>query len=135
VQYGDSHTVQALPVAGLLELTTWRSEINSLHGQALDQLGRERIEGLSVTEDGLVEAIHLPGVEQFTLAVTMALEWQHKSAFSENLQAFSEACHEHAAPSIVKCLTRSPVCRAGYHQQFRCRCRWTCATPQPDERG
>ncbi|WP_341304285.1 gamma-glutamyl-gamma-aminobutyrate hydrolase family protein [Pseudomonas sp. TMP25] len=99
VQYGDSHTVQALPGSWFAELMgDVAFPVNSLHGQALDQLG-EGIEALAFAEDGLVEAIHLPGAEQFTLAVQWHPEWQAaQNPHSVKIfQAFGEACREHAA--------------------------------------
>jgi putative glutamine amidotransferase len=99
VQYGDSHTVRALPGSWFAELMgDAEFPVNSLHGQALDQLG-EGIEALAHAEDGLIEAIHLPGVEQFTLAVQWHPEWQAaQNPHSVKLfQAFGEACRKRAA--------------------------------------
>lgn len=99
VQYGDRHTVQALPGSWFAELMGDAAFlVNSLHGQALDQLG-EGIEALAFADDGLVEAIHLPGVEQFTLAVQWHPEWQAaQNPHSVKIfQAFGEACRQHAA--------------------------------------
>lgn len=99
VQYADSHTVQALPGSWFAELMGDAAfPVNSLHGQALDQLG-EGVEALAHAEDGLVEAIHLPGVEQFTLAVQWHPEWQAaQNPHSVKIfKAFGDACREYAA--------------------------------------
>ncbi len=99
VQYADSHTVQALPGSWFAELMGEATfPVNSLHGQALDQLG-EGVEALAHAEDGLVEAIHLPSAEQFTLAVQWHPEWQAaQNPHSVKIfQAFGSACREYAA--------------------------------------
>lgn len=98
VQYGDRHSVQALPGSWFAKLMGEAAfPVNSLHGQALDQLG-DGIEALAFAEDGLVEAIHLPGVAQFTLAVQWHPEWQAaQNPHSVKIfQAFGQACREHA---------------------------------------
>jgi putative glutamine amidotransferase len=99
VQYADVHSVRALPGSWFAELMgPAEFPVNSLHGQAVDQLG-EGIEALAHAEDGLVEAIHLPGVEQFTLAVQWHPEWQAaRNPHSVKIfQAFGDACREQAA--------------------------------------
>lgn len=99
VQYADSHTVRAVPGSWFAELMGEAAfPVNSLHGQALDQLG-EGVEALAHAEDGLVEAIHLPAVEQFTLAVQWHPEWQAaQNPHSVKIfSAFGDACREQAA--------------------------------------
>lgn len=99
VQYADSHSVRALPGSWFAELMGEAEfPVNSLHGQALDQLG-EGVEALAHAEDGLVEAIHLPGAEQFTLAVQWHPEWQAaQNPHSVKIfKAFGDACREQAA--------------------------------------
>jgi putative glutamine amidotransferase len=99
VQYADSHSVRALPGSWFAELMGHAEfPVNSLHGQAVDQLG-EGIEALAHAEDGLIEAIHLPGTEQFTLAVQWHPEWQAaQNPHSVKIfKAFGGACRERAA--------------------------------------
>jgi putative glutamine amidotransferase len=99
VQYAESHAVRPLPGSWFAELMGQAEiPVNSLHGQALDQLG-EGVEALAYAEDGLVEAIHLPAVEQFTLAVQWHPEWQaaQNPQSVKIFQAFGDACRERAA--------------------------------------
>ena len=73
-------------------------QVNSLHGQGLDKLG-EGLEPLAYAEDGLVEAIHMPALPQFTLAVQWHPEWQaaQNPDSVKIFQAFGEACRNQAA--------------------------------------
>ncbi|MGB4075931.1 gamma-glutamyl-gamma-aminobutyrate hydrolase family protein [Pseudomonas sp.] len=99
VQYGETHKVRPVPDSWFAELMGQAEfPVNSLHGQALDKLG-EGVEALAYAEDGLVEAIHLPAVEQFTLAVQWHPEWQAaQNPHSVKIfQAFGDACRERAA--------------------------------------
>ncbi|MCU1718030.1 gamma-glutamyl-gamma-aminobutyrate hydrolase family protein [Pseudomonas sp. 5P_3.1_Bac2] len=99
VQYADSHTVQALPGTWLAELMGSEPfPVNSLHGQAVDQLG-EGVEVLAQAEDGVIEAIHLPQAEQFTLAVQWHPEWlAAQNPHSVKIfHAFGEACRQQVA--------------------------------------
>lgn len=99
VQYADIHTVRPVPGSWFAELMgPAEFAVNSLHGQALDKLG-EGIEPLAHAEDGLVEAIHLPGAAGFTLAVQWHPEWQaaQNPQSVKIFQAFGDACREQAA--------------------------------------
>lgn len=99
VQYGDRHSVRAIAGSWFAELMgDAYFPVNSLHGQALDQLG-DGVEALAHAEDGLVEAIHLPDYAQFTLAVQWHPEWQAaQNPHSVKIfKAFGEACHQRAA--------------------------------------
>lgn len=99
VQYGDRHTVQALPGSWFAALMGDAPfAVNSLHGQAIDQLG-DGVEALARAEDGLIEAFHLPGVAQFTLAVQWHPEWQAtQNPHSVKIfQAFGDACRQQVA--------------------------------------
>lgn len=99
VQYADSHSVQA-------QAGTWFAElmgsapfaVNSLHGQAVAKLG-QGIEVLAQAEDGVIEAIHLPHAEQFTLAVQWHPEWlAAQNPHSVKIfTAFGDACRQQAA--------------------------------------
>jgi putative glutamine amidotransferase len=72
--------------------------VNSLHGQGLDLLGAG-IEPLAHAEDGVVEAVHMPGLAQFTLGVQWHPEWEAAgNPQSVRLfQAFGAACRQRAA--------------------------------------
>lgn len=101
VQYGDRHSVRAIAGSWFAELMGDADfPVNSLHGQALDQLG-DGVAPLAYADDGLVEAIHLPGFAQFTLAVQWHPEWQAaQNPHSVKIfKAFGEACQQRAALS------------------------------------
>ena len=94
-QYGPSHSVRLVPGTWLAQLLqTEELNVNSLHGQGLNRLGRG-LEPLAHAPDGLVEAAHVPGVEQFTLAVQWHPEWRAASnpASVRIFEAFGQACH------------------------------------------
>ncbi len=98
VQYAPSHVIHLAPgglLAGIAGAD--RANVNSLHGQGLNVLGR----GLVVeatAPDGLVEAVRLEPPGPFLLAVQWHPEWR----VSENpfylgiFQAFAAACRERA---------------------------------------
>jgi putative glutamine amidotransferase len=101
VQYAPSHAVY--PVAGswLAELLGEQSiRVNSLHGQAVRKLG-EGLEVLATAEDGLIEAIHAPGLSPFLVAVQWHPEWRAASNPDsvKLFQAFGEACRRYASQS------------------------------------
>lgn len=97
-QYAESHAVHPVPGTWFAELMGHAQvPVNSLHGQALDKLG-EGIEALAHAEDGLIEAIHLPDVASFTLAVQWHPEWQaaQNPQSVKIFQAFGDACRQQA---------------------------------------
>ena len=96
VQYGPAHEV-ALEPGGLLRRLAGadRVQVNSLHWQGIDRLGR----GLIVearAPDGLIEAFHVADAAQFALAVQWHPEWTVMgNPFSRALfAAFGAACRE-----------------------------------------
>ena len=98
VQYADSHTVRAVPGSWFAELMGEEAfPVNSLHGQGLNKLGNG-IEPLAHAEDGLVEAIHLPQANAFTLGVQWHPEWlATQNPHSVKIfTAFGEACRKQA---------------------------------------
>ena len=98
VQYGDSHPITLVPGTWFAELMQQPTiPVNSLHGQGLNKLG-QGIEPLASSVDGLVEAIHIPALPQFTLAVQWHPEWRAKeNLFSTRIyQAFGDACRARA---------------------------------------
>ena len=99
IQYGESHPINLVPGSWLADLLQQPSiTINSLHGQGLKTLGRG-LEPLAHAPDGLVEAIHLPAVPQFTLGVQWHPEWQASENPSSVLiyKAFGDACRAKVA--------------------------------------
>ncbi len=99
VQYGPAHEVELTP-GGMLERLAGRSriEVNSLHSQGIDRLGR----GLVVearAPDGVIEAVRVGDSRSFALAVQWHPEWQVKSnEFSNALFAeFGAAARARAA--------------------------------------
>src|ERR1035437_2260566 len=98
-QYADSHSVRLVPdtwFATLMERT--EIAVNSLHGQGIKTLGLG-LAPLAHAQDGLIEAVHLPELAQFTLGVQWHPEWQAalNPASVRIYQAFGEACRHYAA--------------------------------------
>jgi putative glutamine amidotransferase len=99
VQYGAVHQVRPVPGTWFADLLGEPAfAVNSLHGQGLDLLGAG-IEPLAHAEDGVVEAVHMPGLAQFTLGVQWHPEWEAAgNPQSVRLfQAFGAACRQRAA--------------------------------------
>jgi putative glutamine amidotransferase len=93
-QYGDVHTVSLVPDTWFAELMQQAHiAVNSLHGQGIKALG-QGLAPLAFAQDGLIEAVHLPDLAQFTLGVQWHPEWQAaKNPFSVRMyQAFGQAC-------------------------------------------
>ncbi|MNQ43525.1 Gamma-glutamyl-gamma-aminobutyrate hydrolase PuuD [compost metagenome] len=103
VQYGESHSVRLVPGSWLAELLGKDEiSINSLHGQGIATLG-EGLEALAYAEDGLIEAIHAPGLAQFSLAVQWHPEWQaaQNPDSVKIFQAFGAACRQRVAQTAA----------------------------------
>jgi putative glutamine amidotransferase len=75
-QYAPSHPV-AFTNGGLLHHITNRTsaDVNSLHRQGIERLA-DGLEVEAVAEDGLIEAVTLPGTIGFNLAVQWHPEWK-----------------------------------------------------------
>ena len=98
VQYGESHSVDVLPGTWLAELLQKEKiVVNSLHGQGFQALAKAG-DALALAEDGVIEAIHAPGLAQFTLAVQWHPEWQaaQNPDSVKIFQAFGDACRQRA---------------------------------------
>jgi len=94
VQYGPAHRVQVQP-GGLLAQVLDQPDfsVNSLHGQAVDQLAPGlRVEALA--PDGLVEAFSVAAGTGFALCVQWHPEWQaaDNPQSRQLLAAFGAAC-------------------------------------------
>jgi putative glutamine amidotransferase len=76
---------------------TQRLEVNSLHGQGIERLGRG-LDVEAVAPDGQIEAVRLEGAD-FVMAVQWHPEWQVEyDRFARDLfGAFGAACRRHAA--------------------------------------
>lgn len=97
VQYGESHSITMVKGTWLHKLLGDTISVNSLHGQGVNNLG-EGIEPLAHAEDGLVEAIHVPALPQFTLGVQWHPEWKamENPDSIKIFKAFGEACRRRA---------------------------------------
>jgi putative glutamine amidotransferase len=98
-QYADSHTVRVVSNTWFAKLMGQTDiAVNSLHGQGIKTLGRG-IVPLAHAQDGLIEAVHLPELTQFTLGVQWHPEWQAalNPVSVRMYQAFGEACRHYAA--------------------------------------
>jgi putative glutamine amidotransferase len=98
-QYADAHSVKVVPGTWFADLMQSADvPVNSLHGQGIDHLGKG-LQPLAHAEDGLVEAVHLPDLPQFTLAVQWHPEWRAApNPYSVRMyKAFGEACRKQAA--------------------------------------
>ncbi|WP_284730691.1 gamma-glutamyl-gamma-aminobutyrate hydrolase family protein [Shewanella jiangmenensis] len=97
-QYGESHKIALVKGSWLHTLLGDEIGVNSLHGQGIRTLGKG-LEPLAYAEDGLIEAIHAPGLPQFTLGVQWHPEW--KAAENPDsikiFKVFGEACRRHAS--------------------------------------
>jgi putative glutamine amidotransferase len=99
VQYGAAHEVTLEP-GGLLRTLAGgreRIEVNSLHSQGIDRLGRElAVEARA--PDGVIEAFRVAGARRFAVAVQWHPEWQVMSnPFSRALfAAFGRSSRERA---------------------------------------
>lgn len=99
VQYGPAHEVLLEP-GGMLRNIAGRDrlEVNSLHWQGIDTLGR----GLAVearAPDGVIEAFRAADSKSFALGLQWHPEWQFETnPFSSALfEAFGEAARRRAA--------------------------------------
>ena len=98
-QYADVHSVRLLEGTWFSALMQHAEvPVNSLHGQGIKTLGKG-LAPLAYAEDGLIEAVHLPGLSQFTLAVQWHPEWRAASNphSTKMYAAFGQACRKYAA--------------------------------------
>lgn len=98
-QYADVHKVRMVPGTWFAKLMQQDEiAVNSLHGQGIKTLG-QGLQALAHAEDGLIEAVHLPAREQFTLGVQWHPEWQAaQNPYSIRMfAAFGDACRQRVA--------------------------------------
>ena len=103
-QYAPAHSITLVEDGFLASLLkTDQIEVNSLHGQGINQLGQ----GLVVeayAPDGLIESIRVKHAEAFALGVQWHPEWRvlENPAYLSIFSAFGDACRmrqlERAAP-------------------------------------
>jgi putative glutamine amidotransferase len=98
-QYAQVHSVNALP-GGMLDKITGHAKlmVNSLHGQGIDRLGSGLV-AEAFAEDGLIEAISIPGAKSFALAVQWHPEWNvlNTPSYLAIFRAFEKACRKRVA--------------------------------------
>lgn len=97
IQYGPAHnmTVQAGGLFGQI-LDDQVFEVNSVHGQGVNQLGEElMVEALA--DDGTIEAISVKNAKAFALAVQWHPEWQaaQNKQSTQMFSAFNVAVQKH----------------------------------------
>jgi putative glutamine amidotransferase len=98
-QYAPRHAVHLAPDGYLANLVGRASiEVNSLHGQGIETLGR----GLAVeatAPDGLIEAIRVTDAASFALAIQWHAEWRfwEDDMSSALFSAFGDAARARAA--------------------------------------
>ena len=105
-RFDPRHSISIRP-DGLLARFADSDEVvvNSLHGQAIDQLG----DGLVVeatADDGTIEAVSMPGAKSFTLGVQWHAEWDFEAwpLYRALVAGFGEAVHDRAAGRAVGAL-------------------------------
>ena len=109
VQYAVAHQVQVVPGGRLAAIVDQpRFEVNSLHGQAVNQLAPGlRIE--AVAPDGVVEAFSVADATGFNLCLQWHPEWQaaDNPVSTQLLAAFGQAVRAWRDPH--KASVRNPV--------------------------
>jgi putative glutamine amidotransferase len=86
------HPITVLEGSWLSELFggSLKVDVNSVHHQAIDQLGRG-LEALAWSEDGIIEAAHVPG-DLWTRGIQWHPEWDDASPNQTLFARFVEAC-------------------------------------------
>ena len=96
-QYAPAHAVTLAPNGRLADLLHGAAslQVNSLHRQGIQEAG-PRLQTEATAEDGLIEAVSVPG-HPFALGVQWHPEWryQHSDASSRLFEAFIHACHHY----------------------------------------
>ena len=100
VQYAPAHAITLEPGGVLQKILNGatRTDVNSLHGQGIDQLAA----GLQVEAralDGLIEAFSVPSAPGFTLALQWHPEWRlaDNPDSMKMFGAFGDACRAYRA--------------------------------------
>jgi putative glutamine amidotransferase len=103
-QYAQVHSVNTVPGGLLDEITGYtKLKVNSLHGQGIDRLGSGLV-AEAFADDGLIEAISIPGAKGFVLAVQWHPEWNVMNipSYLAIFRAFEKACRKRVAERDVK---------------------------------
>lgn len=101
MQYGPAHAITLAPGGVLRQLAqTEQVQVNSLHGQGVQRLGRG-LEIEATAPDGLIEAFRHDG-PGFLLAVQWHPEWRvtENRFYLAIFNAFGDACRERARQRI-----------------------------------
>jgi putative glutamine amidotransferase len=113
VQYGPSHRVDIVDGGELDRILGLRQlQVNSLHGQAIDQLAPGlRVEARA--QDGTIEAVHISAHPGFALAVQWHPEWKvlQNPASTQLFLAFGDACRS-ARARRIDAVARASLSRA-----------------------
>ena len=88
---GRRHPIRLQPDTLLSELFDGMTDVNSVHHQAIDQLG-EGLEAVAWSDDGLIEAVWAPN-DHWTWGVQWHPEWDQRSAEAALFQRFIQACN------------------------------------------
>ncbi|MCK7593752.1 gamma-glutamyl-gamma-aminobutyrate hydrolase family protein [Pseudomarimonas salicorniae] len=99
VQYAPAHPVNLAEggwLAGIAGST--RVEVNSLHGQGIERLGRDLLVEARA-DDGLIEAVRHADPDSYLLAVQWHPEWRatENPFYAGTFRHFGDACRRHQA--------------------------------------
>lgn len=97
-RFEPRHSIYLTP-DGLLNSMIGKNEtvVNSLHGQSIDKVAKHFVVE-AMSPDGVIEAIHMPNADRFTVGVQWHAEWraQEHDLARELFKAFGDAAHDHA---------------------------------------
>lgn len=94
MQYAPSHSVDLVAGGQLANIIgTNQMQVNSIHGQGIDQLGRGLV-AEAFAPDGLVEAVRVENAKSFSLGVQWHPEWKvmENPQYLAIFKAFGDAC-------------------------------------------
>jgi putative glutamine amidotransferase len=97
VQYAPAHPVILAEDGWLTRIAgSSRVEVNSLHGQGIDRLGRDLLVEARAS-DGLIEAVRHVDPGRYLLAVQWHPEWRvaENPFYAGTFQHFGDACRRH----------------------------------------
>ena len=94
VQFATRHEVLLAPGSAFAQWAgAERAQVNSLHGQGLNRLGKGLV-AEALAPDGLVEGVRMDGAAGFAYGVQWHPEWRHQENpfYQRSLEAFAAAC-------------------------------------------